>query len=82
MTAPGVRRSLLGKVTAALSSRKRSKPARMAAIAAKAREHVVTMAALGSFDMGAFHVPWHLGQACGWIAICVSLLAADFAVRG
>jgi hypothetical protein len=42
------------------------------------REHVVTVAALVSVDLGAFH--W--GPGVGWIVTGVSLLAADFAVRG
>lgn len=75
--APG-RRSLLGKVSAALSTRKRTRPGRLAAVAAKAREHVVTVAALVSVDIGAFHGC----QVAGWVVTGLSLLALDFAVRG
>ena len=64
VTAPGARRSLLGKVSAAL--------------AAAARQHVVTVAALTSVDIGAFHA----GPVAGWIVTGVSLLALDFAVTG
>lgn len=79
-------RSLLGKVRAAAAARKSArdaKPSPVAAVLAKAREHVVTFAALGAFDMGAFqvHVP-HCGSAPGWVAVCFSLLAAHFAVEG
>lgn len=79
-------RSLLGKASDALAGRRASRgrrPSALAAFAAVAREHVVTFAALASFDLGAFqvHVP-HLGSAPGLLAVCVSLLAADFAVRG
>jgi hypothetical protein len=74
----GVRRSLLGKTAAYVAARKRSKNARMAAVAAVVREHVVTVAVLVSVDLGAFH--W--GPGVGWIVTGVSLLAADFAVRG
>ena len=71
-------RSLLGKTTAYVAARKRARSARTAAIAAVVREHVVTIAALVSVDLGAFH--W--GPGFGWLAVGASLLAADFAVRG
>jgi hypothetical protein len=76
--------SLLGKVRESLAARRPAKPGRPAALAAftaKARQHVVTVAALASFDLGAFqvHIP-HLGAAPGWAALCVSLLLLDFAV--
>lgn len=76
-------RSLLGKLSGVLSARRRARPGRLAAVAAKAREHVVTFAALGAFDMGAFQVHIaHLGAGPGWAALGASLLALDFAVRG
>jgi hypothetical protein len=50
----------------------------MAAVVAVAREHVVTFAALVSVDIGAFHG----GPVAGWVVTGLSLLAADFAVRG
>jgi roadblock/LC7 domain-containing protein len=78
LAAPPRGRSLLGKTAAYVTARKRAKSARMAAVAAVVREHVVTMAALVSVDLGAFH--W--GPGVGWIVTGVSLLAADFAVRG
>ena len=81
LTAPGGR-SLLGKAQSALQARKRPKSARAAVAMAVARQHVVTVAALVSVDLGAFHVPWGLGPAVGFIVTGVSLLAADFAVRG
>lgn len=78
--------SLLGKVRAVAASRRAVRGARPSAAAvflAKAREHVVTLAALASMDLGAFqvHVPW-LGASPGWAAVGASLLLADFAVRG
>ncbi len=76
--APGGRSSLLGKVSAVLSARKRARPGSLAKVVAKAREHVVTVAALASVDIGAFHG----GQVAGWVVAGVSLLALDFAVRG
>ena len=72
------RRSLLGKAASAVGARKRAKPGRLAAVVAAVREHVVTVAALASVDVGAFHG----GQVAGWIVTGVSLLALDFAVRG
>ena len=79
VTAPGMRRSVLGKVTAVLSARRKTgKPGRLTAVLAQAREHVVTVAALASVDIGAFHG----GQIAGWVVTGVSLLALDFAVRG
>ena len=72
------RRSLLGKTAAYVAARKRSKSARAAAVLSAVREHVVTVAALVSVDLGAFH--W--GPGFGWLAVGASLLAADFAVRG
>jgi len=76
-------RSLLGKAGAALSaSRRRVRPGAVAAVAAKAREHVVTVAALVAVDIGAFHTPGGFGPMAGWIVTGGSLLALDFAVRG
>ena len=72
------RRSLLGKTAAYVAARKRTRSARAAAVAAAVREHVVTVAALVSADLGAFH--W--GPGAGGLAVGASLLAADFAVRG
>jgi hypothetical protein len=76
-------RSLLARLLAAASSGSRARHARIAQIAALARQHVVTAAALGAFDFGAFgvRIP-HLGAAPGWTALALSLLALDFAVRG
>ena len=77
LSAPGGR-SLVGKASAYVSARKRAKSPRIAAALAVVREHVVTVAALVSVDLGAFH--WCPGV--GWIVTGASLLAADFAVRG
>jgi len=77
LTAPS-RRSLLGKASAYVAARKRSQGARAAAVLAAVREHVVTVAALVSVDLGAFH--W--GPGVGFVVTGASLLAADFAVRG
>ena len=71
-------RSLLGKASAALQARKRARSARTAAVVAVVREHVGTVAALVSVDLGAFH--W--GPGVGFLAVGASMLAADFAVRG
>lgn len=78
--------SLLGKIRDTWAARRPArsgKPSALAVIAAKAREHVVTFAALASMDLSAFqvHIPW-FGSAPGWAAVCCSLLLADFAVRG
>jgi hypothetical protein len=74
------RRSLIGKATAALAARKTrtGKPGKLAAFAAVARQHVVTAAALGSVDFGAFHG----GPVAGWVVTGVSMLVLDFAVTG
>lgn len=61
-----------------MAAGKRASSGRLAAVAAKAREHVVTVAALASVDIGAFHIC----APAGWIVTGLSLLAADFAVRG
>jgi hypothetical protein len=74
--------SLLGKVRDVLSARRaarRSRPSAVAVFLLRAREHVVTFAALAAADFGAFqvHIP-HLGSAPGWGMVCVSLLALHF----
>lgn len=69
-------RSLVGRAVAALGRRRR--PARAAAVVAAVREHVVTVAALVSADLGG----WHWGAGIGWLVTAASLLALDFAVRG
>lgn len=76
-------RSLLGKTRTAAVASDPGKPSAVAAFLGRAREHVVTVAALAAFDLGAFqvHVP-HLGMAPGLAAVGVSLLLLDFAVRG
>ena len=78
VTAAPSGRSLLGKLSGTLAGRRKARPGRVAAVVAKAREHVVTFAALASVDTGAFHG----GQVAGWVVTGVSLLALDFAVRG
>jgi hypothetical protein len=79
VTMPG-RRSLAGKLGETLRDRARAKgkPGRLAAFLTLARPHVMTAAALAAMDFGAFTV-WHHG---GWFAVCVSLLALDFAITG
>lgn len=76
------RRSLLGTalgaVQARAAARRPGKPSRLAAVAAKARQHMVTAAALASVDVGAFHG----GPVAGWVVTGLSLLALDFAVTG
>lgn len=86
VTVPPPGGSLLGKVRdtlAAARPAKTGKPSALAALAVKAREHVVTFAALASMDLGAFqvHIP-HLGAGPGWVVLGVSALLLDFAVRG
>lgn len=74
------RRSLLGLAVAAVQLRMRSRASagKLTQFVAAARQHVVTVAALASVDLGAFH--W--GGGVGWIVTGVSLLALDFAVTG
>jgi hypothetical protein len=76
ITAPPRRRSLIGAVLAA------HRPGRVSQLAAKVREHVVTVAALTAIDVGAFHVPGGWGMFCGLVVTGGSLLVADFAVTG
>ena len=75
---PGGRRSLLGQVAAAVAGLRGRPAGRLAALAAVARQHVVTAAALASVDFGAFRA----SGAAGWIVSGVSALVLDFAVRG
>ncbi len=90
IAAPAAGRSLLGKASGALSglsARGNARPGRLAvalaAVLTVAREHIVTFAAFGAFDLGAFQVRIpHMGAAPGWTAVAISLLAIDFAVRG
>lgn len=82
---PARRRSLAGKLAEALAARSRARPKRgtLAAVIAGARKHVLTAAALAFFDLAAFQVSIpHAGAAPGLTAVCVSLLALDFAVTG
>lgn len=74
------RRSLLGKAAAYAATRQRTRSGagRLAAVVARAREHVMTAAALGAFDLGAFHY----GAGVGWLVTGASILALDFAVSG
>lgn len=76
---PG-RRSLIGKLGSAFAARARGKgkSPKLAAALAAASQHAVTAAAMGALDVGLFH--W--GPGVGWIGVCVSLLALDFAVTG
>lgn len=74
-------RSLLGKTAAYVAARQRARsgrPGKLAAAVARAREHVMTAAALGAVDLGAFH--W--GAGVGWVVTGLSILALDFAVSG
>jgi len=75
------RQSLLGKAAAYAAARQRARtgrPGRLAALVARAREHVMTAAALGAFDLGA----WHWGAGVGWLVTGASILALDFALTG
>ena len=82
VTAPGRRRSLIGAAVGVVQARaaraSRGRAGRLPALAALARQHVVTVAALASVDVGAFHG----SIVAGWIVTGVTLLVADFAVRG
>ena len=80
LSAPGARRSLIGKAVSAAAARRRAggRPNRLAALAVQVRQHMVTVAAFAAFDAGMFH--W--GTGVGLIGVCVSLLALDFAVTG
>jgi hypothetical protein len=77
---PRPRRSLIGKAAAAIAARRTrsGQPGKLAALAAVARQHVVTAAALAAGDFGVFHY----GPGPGWIAVCASVLVLDFAVTG
>lgn len=75
------RQSLLGKAAAYVAARQRARTGRsgkLGAVVARAREHVMTAAALGAFDLGAFHY----GAGVGWLVTGASILALDFAVSG
>lgn len=52
--------------------------ARAAKLAAAAREHVTTVAALAAIDLGAFQA----SRIAGWIVLGCCLLIAEFKVRG
>lgn len=82
VTAGAGHRSLLGRLLAAVTARRTARPRRTghaaAAVVAKAREHVVTVAALAAFDLGAFRA----SAIAGWIVLGACLLAFDFAVSG
>lgn len=74
-------RSFVGKVRDTLAARRAARgggPSVVVVFLARAREHVVTFAALASVDFGAFHWGWGVGA----IVTGVSALLADFAVRG
>jgi hypothetical protein len=73
--------SLLGKVRDVLSARRAARgqrPSAAAVFLVRAREHVVTFAALASVDFGAFH--W--GAGVGLVVTGISALLLDFAARG
>jgi len=79
VTARSGRRSLLGMIlSAVLSLRNRRSPAQVAVVIARAREHVVTVAALSAGVLGGFQV-FHHG---GWFVLMAALAALDFAVTG
>jgi hypothetical protein len=63
-----------------LHARQRSKgrPSRIAALAVRAREHVVTVAALASVNVGCFRA----SAVAGFIVLGASFLVLDFAVTG
>jgi hypothetical protein len=72
----GVPRSLLGRAISgwqARNARTRAKPALQAV-----REHLLTVCGLAAIDVGMFHA----GAIAGWVAVGVSLLVADFQMRG
>ena len=78
MAAVGVQvpRSLLGRAVSGWQAR--AARHRAAAAAGAVREHVLTMCGLAAIDVGLFHA----GTVAGWIAVGVSLLVADFQLRG
>lgn len=79
VAAPDRPRSLIGVALSGLLARRDgSGRKRLAALAAIAREHVVTVAALSAADFGGFTV-FHHG---GWFVLAGSLALLDFAVRG
>lgn len=77
VTAPA-RGSLLGKISGVFAARARSRGRGASKVAAFVGDHVTTVAALAAADTGL----WHLGPVEGWVAVGVSLLIAEFKVRG
>ncbi len=65
---------------AAVQARARSKgrPSKLAQFAVKAREHVVTVAALTSVNIGCFRA----SAVAGFIVLGASLVTLDWAVTG
>ena len=75
--APG--RSLLGKLATLRAPRPGRRSRALAVkVAAAARDHVTTFAALAVIDLGAFEA----SPVAGWVVTGVSLLVAEFKVRG
>lgn len=76
VAARGARRSLVGRLADTAGD---GRLGRLGALAAAAvREHLPTLAALGSVDYGAFRA----AAAAGWIVTGVSVLLLDWKVRG
>lgn len=73
-------RSLIGMAVDAVQSRARARgrSSRLAALAVKAREHLVTAAALASVDVGM----WRWSSIAGLITLGVSIELLHYAVTG
>lgn len=85
MTSVAARRpaTLIGQLLALLAALIRPRDGRRARalagrIAAAAREHVTTVAAFASIDLGCFRA----SMVAGWIALGVSLLLVEWKIRG
>jgi len=71
-------RSLVSQLLAVLQVAVPASRKFLAACVPAVREHVATFAAFAAVDYGAF-TAWHHG---GWIVLGVTLLLADFKIRG
>jgi hypothetical protein len=71
-------RSLISQLLAVVSVAVPASRKFLAACVPAVREHLATFAAFAAVDYGAFSA-WHHG---GWIVLGVTLLLADFKVRG
>jgi hypothetical protein len=78
VTAPHARRSLLGMVGSALAARAKRK-GRPSKVAALISDHLLTVAAFVTADVGFWHV---MGMLPGCLAVGASLLIIDLKLQG